>query len=317
MNRINSIGAGGAPAYFPVPETLGAEGGPGNVDAYVPPQETGLIDEILGFAGSWLRSIFSGPLGCAPAYQVGTVYSSSKNPEIRLRIDMAGDPAVGTVYHIRQFHLPPPFLSDENPTLDTYETIGAYHKEMLGALEGLKQRHIFVEGLAFDIPANIPREQMMDLLRRNFPEAVGYLEKQDPVETRHQKDTILTALIGADFLYAFHHPEVTLHKTLTLSEAEFTLRKVDEIKKRHGGNLRLVAQDPEFLDLALDRREDWATREMIQFLKEHPGESLVLVYGGAHRFCDDFVSAGLAPRMISVWWKKPGGYEMPVPSSCF
>ena len=51
---------------------------------------------------------------------------------------------------------------------------------------------------------------------------------------------------------------------------------------------------------SIRNREAWATREIIRYLREHPGASVVLVFGGGHRFCDDFIRENFRPRIRTL-----------------
>lgn len=331
VNGIRSTGAGGAPGYIPSQDYIGAEGAPGHLEKYIPPQNrpSTKLKSLTPSGFKHSRGLHGGTLGanwgCSPRHlgshptglRVGTTYTFKENENLRFRVEMAGDPAVGTLIFIRQWHLPNYFITGEVPDYQGYQVIGNYHKNVFAALESVEAKHVFVESLDRDFPGGGDRNEFHNFVRRTFPQAINYLSDQDSPEIREQKITVMLAWMGGAIFYALKYPEISLWKTMTPQEAEFLKAKVKEIKKRLGGDLKKMEQDIELYNLINDQRESWALRQMIRFFRENPGEKAALVYGGGHRFCDDFARAALSPQLISVWWKTSQGQEMDPPEACY
>ena len=49
--------------------------------------------------------------------------------------------------------------------------------------------------------------------------------------------------------------------------------------------------------------ETYPTLEVIQFLRQNPGERVGLVFGALHNFKDNFEGARFTPQIISICWE--------------
>jgi len=213
----------------------------------------------------------------------------------KVKVELEGDPKLGTVLFIRQVHLPPNFKED----LDFLVLIGNYQLEILRLLEQLRPQHVFTEDSDYtfspeDLHHGDYRINDFDLKRRlQMRKLFGRRIPRDP----DPRLLMGTAVARAQLVYAMRHEDVYLRRAAAPEEAHLW----DDCRR-----LGPEASDSEFSEVCLYRRERVMVREISEFLRKHPGERVALVYGAAHNFADDFKKAGFQPRIISVWWDIPG-----------
>lgn len=261
--------------------------------------------------------------------------SATAAPAISLsrkeRIEIEGDPKVGTVYFVRQFHR-------HRMAMATNREVGEYQLAILRELAERKPTHIFKESLTEEVS---PQELADPLGSYTSKE---YRTSQDDVRKAFQGPWAVTnslqrgylGKLGADLVYGLMTPGVSLHKTWTKDEetelynrrrpahkaAEARMREAEkksreEHEARGGGSFRWEGIVEDYYTdeerklwqwLKRDFRESCAIQQIRNFLQEHPGESVTLVYGGAHTFCA-FNQEKDKPVVISVWWSGIGNAD--------
>lgn len=240
------------------------------------------------------------------------------------RIEIEGDPKIGTVYFVRQFHR-------HRLAMAINREVGEYQLAILRELTERKPAHVFKESLTEDLS---PQELADPLGRYTSKE---HRASQENVRKAFEGQWSVTnsvqrgyiGKLGADLVYGLINPGVSLHKTWTQDEeTEFYNRmrpaykaaeaRMQEAEKKHReenearvtgyyswqGNVEDYYTDEErklWQWLKRDFRESCAIQQIRNFLREHPGESVTLVYGGAHTFCA-FNEEKEKPVVISVWW---------------
>ena len=243
-------------------------------------------------------------------------YSTIKLPPLdKSEIDtreLGGNPKVGNLDFICQVHC------RYNETAEGYRTVGRYQWEILKYLESKDFKHIFVEGLvhtwtlqntedrdacgSFHFNLTLPNHlrrllespeqingkvSLEDELRlrklvkspEHIIEKVAELfSKQGQTPTNDQ--LLCLGNLGAHFVYACTHPDVTIHRSIPADEdnrLHAIQQRILKVNKRNGEHDHLFK-------LLRDRfREDYAIREISQFFKENPGETAVLIYGIYHQ----------------------------------
>lgn len=276
--------------------------------------EDAALHPLLGVLDLFTLGIFSGG-GCS---------SAPKHPpkiapflvegNLRMRVDLEGDPRLGQILFIRQWHIsffPPKEESERQKKL---QQAFQYQAEIYSVLEEMEAKHVFVENLGRDFSPS-HKEALFDFMFANNENLIP--RSTDSRKVREQKNTLLLAVFGAGTVYGLTHPETFLHRIATRQEGDRFKEIEEQMIKKYGRNIEEWFKEPEFREFAFTERESWATREVIQFLRKNPGEKVVLIYGGAHSFCDDFIRADFKPRMVSLWWELPNiPLDRDVPEAC-
>lgn len=214
--------------------------------------------------------------------------------------DLAGDPALGHVLFVRDFHAPPGF-SEMTPRAQG--PVWRYQWSLLGLFERLRPRHIFVEELARSGGTQLVLERLAEAgpIEASLPNIQELRSVASAFETRPSPAlSYFAGAVGADSLHALRYVnEVTLHRTLSPEEALQSQRglqnSTDCLRDAGVENCSQVFEENSLRD-----REAWASREVIQYLRQNPGASVVLVFGGRHQFCDNFVRENFRPRMTTL-----------------
>lgn len=242
------------------------------------------------------RFIPSSPKGSSISFN-GRTLSSTSGVALKSRVDLEGDPSVGTIFFLRNYHTPGmEVMHSDDPRLVDYRMfIVASQWEALQLLEQLGAKNVFYERVSISTTG---------------PEYTEELRSQDPrilpiVDTlrsagREMPDYglgIFNVDIGAPYSYALRNPEVHLHPVFTPEE------QLQSIGIMKSGDEK--ARNKDFFD-----REAWATRNIMKYLQAHPGESIVVVFGAIHNFCDDFIKADFKPRIVSAWYEFPNNYTL-------
>jgi hypothetical protein len=223
-------------------------------------------------------------------------------------IDLPGDPRLGKLLFIRQIHSAPIFyVNYAEEILELNLQAGHYQEQVYSALLHLKPSHIFLEGNSKDEPPGDRRGLKSELaatFEKNknlpWPSEIDW----DGPEGR----TLYLGMFGAGLVYTLNHPHVFLHKTST---PELNRRLMEVIRLQD----QRIISDSEFNDFAIETREAVAVEEMVRFFKANPGMGAILIYGSAHRFCDDFLKMQFPLKMTSTWFPNPLHGEIP-PSPC-
>jgi len=221
--------------------------------------------------------------------------------DFRVERHLAGDPKLGSVIWIRDLHAPPFKAGSENPGI-----VLEYQWQVLGLLEMFQPRNIFYEEEPFSgglnlaliyldrSPIGINKEWLNFQELRSMPTVSG---KKPSSEV-----SSFVARFGAPIAHLLRHPdEAEIHRTLSPEESVASrnaLKRILSCEKQHG------AQAKKCNDLSQEhgvrRREAWATREMIHYLRDHPGAYVILLFGAAHQFCDDFIRENFRPEITMI-----------------
>ncbi|MFO1520420.1 MAG: hypothetical protein U1F57_12290 [bacterium] len=240
----------------------------------------------------------------------------------RVQTDLPGDPRVGTVIFIRQAHysrwdLEEDFLRrDPQAYLRHQYYTEAYQWEILKFLEALQPRHVFSEGL--DRNLTNPNEVNHYLSTALERAEIEPLQESlvGPLPPRPQGE-LLEIIIHHEAvnLYALRHPQLQWHQVMTNAESLIDNLHYEAYSQCVLRNEEGCSERDEAFVMAT--RESWASRELMQFLRAHPGETAVLIYGAAHQFCDDLLRENFRPRVISVSFDVPNSpYHTPFPGPC-
>lgn len=228
---------------------------------------------------------------------------SSTQPNIQRveRLDSVGDPRLGQVIFLRQIHYV------EGMERRDLVNSGIYQQQIYQELEALHARgirHIFGEG-AYDRYV-INREERGQVLQR-LPRGLGSISLSDSQYT-------FLSWFSAYRVFQVFHDDSSLHSVTSREEAERlhseTLERV-RVGYERGLTEHEVASGLEDLD---ERSEDSAVFRIIEFLRTHPTETVVLVFGMSHDFRDNFERAAFRPQIRSVWWQIQGSERIEVGS---
>jgi len=220
------------------------------------------------------------------------------------RTELAGDASKGTLYFLRQLHNAPG-LSERRQ-----QFIGLYQYRILQFLEEKKIKHVFAEAMTEKLTGAEAGRQMKDAYGAKWDEIFSqYAGELSP--TPSDKWKTFAFYLGADALYGLRNPDVVLHPVASVSENQLIVRLIKE-------------GAPKSRRFVYDMRESWATRELLDYINQHPGEDVVLIYGVVHSFCDDFQKAGSDIQIKGIWWEpKSAGIrsyyrlnENELPASC-
>lgn len=205
---------------------------------------------------------------------------NSNNNEIEHTVEINGDPKVGTIVNIGQFHKRPEFNNEQ------MAQVGEYQYKILLELLKNKPKHVFLESLYEDFSLDHP-ERSGDAA--NFIKSVFGNGKMDVVPNNLQREII--AEDGAAFVYAYLNDDVFIHKVLTKEESDLIDKSISNSEEG-------------WADKMFKEREKFASREVKTFLSENPGEKVYIIFGSAHSFEDDFKSER-PPVLERVQFKMP------------
>ncbi len=198
---------------------------------------------------------------------------SAERREFHVELD--GNPDAGQVTFVRQIH----FV--EGMTEAELLEIGRFQFKILKYFVETQPRHIFSEGVCGE------------LSRDDF--VVPGLEHPGDIEeflADPQPDQLVQlALYGSSLVYFKLDPDVQIHRTISNCATE------DEVHRRIATTDDDVMRDK----LIMDVREKFAAHQIQQYLSDNPGADVVLLYGAAHQFWDDFtLDDGTQPKLVSV-----------------
>ncbi len=188
--------------------------------------------------------------------------------------ELKAPPQRGHVLFIRQMHKRPSFGPAQR------NKVGLYQSLILEQLEREKPQHVFIESLYKDLKAADLDPGEVALVRTIFAKKPGLVDNQ---ELRQG----LLYQYGAGFIYAMLHPEVQLHRTIEKEVSDHIDAAIEH-------------NDPDTGELILSTREELATEQVMEFMRRHPSMRVVLIYGAAHEFKDDFKGYKNHPTLTSL-----------------
>lgn len=244
-----------------------------------------------------------------------------------------GDPEIGTVIQIRQVHSHPLSVNRES---DGNKIAVAYQRRVLEELIVMKPKVLIAEGNQYSKESenkpstSLPEPDFFKPYYGSPPELLESIEfaykvlKNGPDSLNGDKAKRLDEKLfggGADFLYEMGAPGITMIPSGCADTVEDVLRLehqrldvateiVDLIAK--GTELsaedekRLTARRAEKKEIgkkieALQAlREKELVKQVMKYLKDHPGQTIVTTYGAAHNFCDDFRALKRPPVFKTV-----------------
>jgi hypothetical protein len=217
-------------------------------------------------------------------------FPNLNKPEISI-VEIAGDATIGTLYSIGQVHC----LYNEK-TDEEYIRIGRYQFEILKYLESKQFKDLFVEGVVdtwtlqniedqkkcgqFQFNKLVKPKHLKELLE-SPDRIIQNVIKLFSERRQNPTDDQLLCLgnLGAHFVYACTNQDVTIHQAIP---ADKDNRLVKIQKKILANPDRNGEEDHNFLRLRGRFREDYAMREISDFLEENPSKTACLIFGIGH-----------------------------------
>ncbi len=185
---------------------------------------------------------------------------------------------VGHVYFIKQRH----HIQKAQPEEIKAKT-DAYQYDMLKKLLEMDVKHVFDEGVILDWKPEIYQNfSVREDIKKHFPEG------QLPDRPNAEQMKILRKY-GATIVYALIKGDVHIHPLINNND---TYKRTNEAAR-----VGYSRSDKSFTN---DTREKEATQIIMDFLKEHPGEKVALVYGRAHNFWQHFEKEDKPPAFTEV-----------------
>lgn len=201
-----------------------------------------------------------------------------------VEVENEGDPSVGTIHYIRQLHKD--LFSD---SVDSKTAM--YQYNILKELDALGYNHIFAEGNTEDTYSR--GTWVTEFIKEDFND--GIPEKPNAEQLRN------LYLYGAASVYAVINPDVVLHKADDYSANSRAVFRI--IASVLSGEVIDPGDETLKRDMDIDR-EQAAIESLSGYLSEHPGDSVVLIYGGAHEFKDNLTS-DFNPRLYCISFVLP------------
>lgn len=192
------------------------------------------------------------------------------SPNAEVSILVPGDHRVGVVLYIAQNH-------------DKVDL--QYQYEILKLLIKLGYKHVFSEGAMKEQPPELVSQNLPAEVRAQFAalfSETNLLEQPNPVQMN-----ILLKAKQAGAVYCVMKEGVFIHTP----ESYEVRTKMAEVEKTDWD---------QFLKLAYLTREDVATSKIMNFLKAHPGETAILIFGAGHDFQDNFANSEKKPIVIEI-----------------
>ena len=224
-------------------------------------------------------------VGCGP-------HAAPRDDDARHEVvAVEGDAAIGTVYFIREIH---GCVPEALPQLGTPEqqdrivrAVVRYQFALLAELEGSGVHHVFSDGVgASYVAENLAEDSpLLERARSAFRERPASIAEMSDVQTS------LLFQIGAPFVYAARHSDVTLHETEDDALFQLFWESNTVGHPELGPRRREIA----------DTRERAIAEHVTAWLREHPGREVALVLGRDHTMSDDFIALG-APRVVAIHW---------------
>lgn len=243
---------------------------------------------------------------------------------MKVKVDLAGDPKLGTVLFIRQAHLSPLGSDPLSPSQQDMQ-VARYQFKILKLLSRLRPKDVFLENWQINYtPQQLHHSDMIiDELPLAMRKQIGAALSPQRISKPTEQQLITIAFIRSAYVYSLAYNDVSLRRTLRPEESG-TIEKCNDAlmrnrklssmgQMRHPETGELVEVQKLSFDLehpevvrVCSVRDKLAVREMIAHLKAHPGDRIALVYGMWHEVADDFEAAGFTPQVLSVWWLLEG-----------
>lgn len=249
----------------------------------------------------------------------------SSQVHMEITVELPGDPKnIGHILNIKNAHETSKLPSDTESLL-LYLEIAQYQLQILKTLESLepKPKYIFFEDtLTKSIDPEEARKirvgldkfsstEVLESLSGPLPDNIIYDFVSDYVKGTinlnnplfHQ--VIYLHQVGAPTIYALRNQSYGVKLRATTNEKireEYRTKYAKKLSKWTSG---ILPQDPDLMHFLRDRREEVATKRMIKFLQNNPGERIILIYGAGHHFADDFRKYDFTPRLVSLSWHLP------------
>lgn len=258
----------------------------------------------------------SGPAASRPAGATMPQGAVLMSGDFRGRYDLLGDPQkYGTIFFYRQSYGPMPDMDSNLASLDGYEETLQYQWHILKSLELNRPKHVFVEDLPVDFPPG-DRAPLMKYIKDGLGDFKNFFHKYDlPSEREPQYLRLLAAYKQVALIYAYKYPDVYLHRTVEPAETDELHVRLEQLRVRHRGDPAALRRDPEFQKLMFALPEAYAVREIMKFYRQHPGETIALIFGKTNQFCDNFQAIHYLPRIASFWWSEATD-SMTIPKAC-
>ena len=200
----------------------------------------------------------------------------SAKPRVIKNTEINGDPAVGTIFHLRQEHT----NMNKEPDPDDMPKV-LNEAETWKYLELIHPDYILAEGWAYDSAPAVKRtDKAFREIMSAFPNG-----RAEP-RTLQQRKCLIK--YWGSLCYSFWSPETRY------------LIGFDEFEKRiiHPGPDPTPLQEREHQRSVFTKRESAAAARIKSVLANHPGANIAIVYGGHHNFSNWF--RDINPRLISI-----------------
>lgn len=255
-----------------------------------------------GLSSATTVALMTGLGGCAASFSYPDVYHT--HLDRYTRVELNGNYHKGQVIHLKQLHgasgIP------EMPQIVKME-VGRYQYEIFRELLVLHPKHIFTEGFAVTRTYPFPGPFLDERTTTLEDGTTGMLRNLKPP---NDSNLSLFWQFTADRYYAQGIGGVTLHRVMTKQEGGY----VNHIVDRYVQHVHEANEGMELSSDFQEQREDWAVREILAFMSHHPGERVVLVYGAAHSFKNNFINTGIMesqlPQLVSMCWILPDDWNL-------
>ncbi len=229
--------------------------------------------------------------------------SVDSNLSNRYTVERDGDSSIGTIYYYRQIHAGGKVRAiDQLRQLDgflpqTYEQI-LYHMDMYNEIhrlrkeEGVEINVVFSESISQRV-----LDRIFDPSKKNDYDTAHELLPDGEISKENTKmlGAAFLHYLGAGIVYALRHDIPIKVDVLTDDEAEqdeiYRIKAKSEFMKQEFSC--------EIVRYAHDYRESRMMSAVEHYLKENPGDVVLVVYGYNHDLHDN-LSAGFNPRMLST-----------------
>lgn len=278
------------------------------------PWESSLLGAFAATVGG--AAGCSGSVVNRPADAIMVQGATLMSGDFRGRYDLVGDPQkFGTILFYRQSYGAMPDMDNNLASLDGYEDTLQYQWHILKSLELLRPKHVFVEDLPIDFPPG-DRAPLMKYIKEGLGDFKNFFSKYDlPSEREPQYLRLLAAYKQVALIYAYKYPDVHLHRTVEPAETAELHVRLEQLRIRYQANPSAMRKDPEFQKLMFELPEAYAVREIMKFYRQHPGETVALIFGKMNQFCDNFKAIHYLPRIASFWWGEPTD-SVTIPKAC-
>jgi len=191
------------------------------------------------------------------------IWESSKESYNTTHTEYEWNEEVGTINFIQQVHTRPGI--EDYPELN--KTVWQFQYEIYKKLEKDWIKHVFNEWIDYD---STPFHN--NILKKEIQKAEESWDKDKLYE-------LFASPLWWAMFYASTHEWVTIHKVCTQAEKTQT-------NNTFSVNWTASMDNPDSAKIH-DKREEYALREIMQFLAKNPGEKVALIYWADHNFTDN------------------------------